>query len=719
MLTFEGVPAQSPVVLVSGLVWLFLYLLFAGIGSTFRYRYFGAVTRAVDLAWLDFWIGYAIATVFLQLVHLWLPIDGRALTVLMLAAVPGALRRAGGWNPRALLSPTSVAPFLTLAIATPWLAYRLTAPVSDGDTGLYHLQSVIWSSSFPIVPGLGNLHDRLAFNSVHHLYAALCDAFPVSTPSYRLANGPFFLVSLAQLVRTAVQPANSRWLRMRRHFSILMVGPVILQALTPQFHGLAPDFAVFALQLMFARLLLDLLQYSKDEHGLLYLFAVTPLLCAASISVKLSGAVFAFATCAVCLLQTVQTSSTAIRKQRLRTLGVGVIIASLGIAIWAMRGVILSGYPAYPVPFLSVPVEWRLPRPLVMDINYVIRSWARVPAAHWVDVLGSWEWVDLWLDKHWHQLRQPFFMVGAAIVVWAVALIRSRRAHLRALLFVMPAVVGLWFWFVTAPDLRFARGLIWITATGFVAIATDALLEARTTRLRLLIYFASSAAVMLSTLPFERFQPRRALPRSEVGQFTTRSGDHINHPTKRGFCWDAPLPCTPYERQSLRLRRQGDLGAGFVLDDPFECLSIHTCRPPRMVVSAGIGIELHRGEWRPYRKRVDRHWMNERARALLYVESARQVMLRLYPVDLGLAFPEPTLAASVDDGTAQERAVVLGAPVEFRLELRPGFNILTLEVVSDPPPPRPRRPWDPTEGRPAIGFASIEIVDPVDTPELW
>src|SRR5262249_52771350 len=32
------------------------------------------------------------------------------------------------------------------------------------DTGLYHAQAVRWSEEAPAVPGLGNLHGRLAFN---------------------------------------------------------------------------------------------------------------------------------------------------------------------------------------------------------------------------------------------------------------------------------------------------------------------------------------------------------------------------------------------------------------------------------------------------------------------------------------------------------------------------------------------------------------------------
>ena len=43
------------------------------------------------------------------------------------------------------------------------------------DTGLYHLQTFMWNSQFPITLGLGNLHGRLAFNSTLFLIAPLDD----------------------------------------------------------------------------------------------------------------------------------------------------------------------------------------------------------------------------------------------------------------------------------------------------------------------------------------------------------------------------------------------------------------------------------------------------------------------------------------------------------------------------------------------------------------
>src|SRR5262249_54871445 len=45
----------------------------------------------------------------------------------------------------------------------------------DFDAGLYYLQTMRWVGEHPIVAGLGNLHGRLAFNSMIFLIAGVAD----------------------------------------------------------------------------------------------------------------------------------------------------------------------------------------------------------------------------------------------------------------------------------------------------------------------------------------------------------------------------------------------------------------------------------------------------------------------------------------------------------------------------------------------------------------
>src|SRR5262245_17155834 len=118
------------------------------------------------------WLGYALLVAFLQITHLFLPIDQRfSITIviglalitfvsLLLAPSPGkwTLKRAA-----------TALGAMGLALGISFLAFL---PVLNGctksmchiDLGVYYLKLIRWTQTFPIVPGLVNLQEQLAFN---------------------------------------------------------------------------------------------------------------------------------------------------------------------------------------------------------------------------------------------------------------------------------------------------------------------------------------------------------------------------------------------------------------------------------------------------------------------------------------------------------------------------------------------------------------------------
>jgi hypothetical protein len=60
-----------------------------------------------------------------------------------------------------------------------------------------------------------------------------------------------------------------------------------------------------------------------------------------------------------------------------------------------------------------------------------------------------------------------------------------------------------------------------------------------------------------------------ATPITEAHTFTTRSGLVLYVPLNNiTLCWDMKLPCTPWPQAGLKLRREGVLESGFILDEP-------------------------------------------------------------------------------------------------------------------------------------------------------
>jgi hypothetical protein len=53
--------------------------------------------------------------------------------------------------------------------------------------------------------------------------------------------------------------------------------------------------------------------------------------------------------------------------------------------------------------------------------------------------------------------------------------------------------------------------------------------------------------------------------RAAVTERHLASGLVVFDPGRTMQCWDAPLPCTPFPNDALRLRRAGELASGFTL----------------------------------------------------------------------------------------------------------------------------------------------------------
>ena len=145
-------------------------------------------------------------------------------------------------------------------------------------------------------------------------------------------------------------------------------------------------------------------------------------------------------------------------------------------------------------------------------------------------------------------------------------------------LFLLPSVSSLIFWFFSAPDPRFAGAAFWIIGSGTVSLTignfniSDKVLD-----VTLCLFIVLMALWIFSTQISVRRQHRLIIPAGKdsgfypaphvpLKKFTTQSGLILYVPWRGDQCWDAPLPCTPYPKAKLRLRKNGDLSKGFWLD---------------------------------------------------------------------------------------------------------------------------------------------------------
>jgi hypothetical protein len=222
----------------------------------------------------------------------------------------------------------------------------------------------------------------------------------------------------------------------------------------------SPDFAVYLLQIIGAYWVVELAadQGQCATDGVLRSWAIL-LVVAVSVTIKLSF--LGFAAGLLLALVALRFGQPALRWESIRKVAsLATVIAVSTVGVWMLRGVLLSGYPAYPLPFLGLPVDWAASPEEVLDQFNMLRAWGWVPNVHWKEVLDNWDWFAPWI-KHLASNRfvvvQPFALVGAATLIIVLRQVRHQpiRERIDALWpILLPPVTGTVYWLVSAPAAR-------------------------------------------------------------------------------------------------------------------------------------------------------------------------------------------------------------------------------------------------------------------------
>ncbi|WP_139362224.1 LIC_10190 family membrane protein [Hymenobacter sp. CRA2] len=512
--------------------------------------------------WLSL-VGLALLTAGLEVWSLAAPIDAWAqgvaggLTVVLM----GLNRRplVSWWQAQlpARWAAPEWAGALLLALLVAWLlTFAAQVPINY-DVGLYQLQTLQWTEHFAAVPGLGNLHGRLAFNSSLYLPLAL---FKVSLPAggvYALSSYAYPLLSLA-----AVRPVVASLRGTAPDARLVWVPVLVLLLLVYTFQvwlsSVTSDCTTAAL------LALLFLYYAQHPPGQATEAnrLVLVLLAALAVTFKLSALPVlllpAYAVWAGRGLQGWQ-------RTWLLPLGLGL---TLGLP-WLARNVVLSGYLVYPLPALDLfAVDWKLPAPYArMEHNMIVnlaRNSAQSPYAPPHQTL--WEWWPNW----WQPMRGfPGAVFIAGLASPLVALWRWRRPRTTSEAGWaggwLVAWLGSVFWFVAAPDFRFGAGFLVVAAVWpWVGPRWPGLGASRWLRYvpagLLVLWVLHNLRDPLYQLRHQpaRFARRTVWPELPPVPATVpvpvAPGLWVRVPREGFQCWDAPLPCAHCAEAGLRLR---------------------------------------------------------------------------------------------------------------------------------------------------------------------
>ncbi len=567
------------------LSWLLLFLLFGGLGLALL-RLLGR-GFAIEVTWFDsFWLGWAMTLAALQLWHLQFAVDDRALFLLAIVAVVGFYpqrQRAIA----ALLNLKRNRAFLLLLLASLlWMSNRAIDMPDEFDTGFRDIQAVMWMDSYPIVPGLNNLFSSLAYNHSVYLYQALLDTSIWSGRSYHIATGLLLAVMLAYSLRAALQlyrcraEDQARWSGI---FATLIMPFLLLSAIgRGSISHFLTDFPVDLLAVLTLIWLLDFLQDAALEaRAASYQVLRLAILILAGFTIKQSFWVWGLSIAGfVIVVWYIRAGGWTQLGSSINMVPLVLVFALLFAGPWMLRGVLTSGYIAYPHSFGRVNVDWAEAPELIAHRQRQLATNTRRRYSDPDIVFASWAWVGPWFDSIRGNVKDfalPATLTAAGLLLYGLGRARwpasAKRPGLRLWVFV-PLLIMLAFWFFSLPSLKYVRYIFWSGAALSWLLAMQSWIRI-SWRLRVAMIYAVlgiSLAYFMFLLvaqrdflipagPGDGFYAH-ALP--PVGVYESASGLKLNMPNSHIHqCWQIPLPCTPFPRAGLYARVPGQIQHGF------------------------------------------------------------------------------------------------------------------------------------------------------------
>lgn len=423
--------------------------------------------------------------------------------------------------------------------------------------GLYHLQSMIWSEQYSVVPGLANLHGRLAFNSSSLLLSTLFSFHPKYFPVIFPLNGlcmyilAMFLLSKVIMIKDLIKQTVII-------VSIFFILFFFMKELSSSSTDILPS--VITVYLIYRFLM-------NEDKGSELIYLVLPLFCCTLKLSSLPIVVFSLLALFFC-----------IKEKEWRKIILLLTISGVIIIPWLARYAILSGYLIYPFSEIDIfNFDWKVPREEITREEQVTYAWARIPHQPYSEVLNMSlaDWFPVWFKAKINTIKYLIYLVMFSPFIMCLSLLFKRRSikHIVAWLVV---ALGLVFNFLTAPDPRFSYGFLILTA--FIPYYNFSF-NFKKENLKYYSYIIS-AIIMIYFISVQRniFENKNILIEPYYLDYSSNNVMFETHyidstklykPIDTDKCFDYCIPCSPYLNEGLELRGKS-LQNGFRIKDTVD-----------------------------------------------------------------------------------------------------------------------------------------------------
>ena len=347
--------------------------------------------------------------------------------------------------------------YFVIIILTTFVAFYSNMNV---DSPMYHLQVIKWLSLHKISFGLSNLEIRLGFNSSWHSLVALLDLsiYKFSTKYY--ISG---LILSSLIYETVKRNTKLDYSNIFLYLTISFL--IIFSFLHPFGNGVIlnhlgnPERDIVGMLFFFLIIFffLKAIENPTDNKNYINLLAISLFLCITTRLMMLPMVILLF--------------FILFKSKNYKIINFTTIFLFVTSILWIIRSFILSGCLFFPFFRTCFKTSWAVStKEVQFFVEEAMRISRTLPTRNGVNdknfSLNSYDWVAQWIDDYF--FSAALLQIGAMIIVTIFILFvvtsffkkyRSKYIISRYdLLILISTIIIVFFWFISAPEIRYALG---------------------------------------------------------------------------------------------------------------------------------------------------------------------------------------------------------------------------------------------------------------------
>ena len=538
----------------------FLLLCAATALGEFAFKLFGSQNAPSTV--LSTVIGFAVLNSVTELTHIFFPINFVVSTIIFFISISLFYFQNCSQKIKYELSKfkedrciikNNINYFITIC-AIPFFVIKSMDQPALVDTGLYHLQTILWTNESSVVIGLGNLHNRLAFNHSWHTLSSLMNFHPIF-------DRGFISLAIAVMILTFYLIFTLNRYKHSNLVTILLIIAVFVDL--RHISSPSADLGVTLMQVIIVSLFYNLIFEKQLSLEMQQNKVITILIsCTLVLSIKLSSILFSIMTIGIVII----SYRNKFTKSKLIMLVLFCILLFLPHLI---KGYLLSGAPFFPLKFGRLDgVFWSIPIREINEINYWINCWAKTGGLEACPAnLFDFGWTMSWFYglPLFYKIN---FLFGSILLLGSIIKIKDHISNyiLRNLLMLNTCILLLFaMWIVKGPDPRFLGATSTIYLANSCLIFLIIYLQNIKSYIRFGHFIYKSLSVILFAIILTSFfwnfslddlsniLSKGFLPVKNVSTtpFDTVNGKIINIPVGGESCYGSQVPCSKHFRNNI------------------------------------------------------------------------------------------------------------------------------------------------------------------------